>query len=150
ARNANRMHSAKPHGQASTLDRGTPSNTTYSYTMTPRFIVGCMTGTSLDGLDAALAVVHGRGLEMTAKLAVVASQSLGKLRDELRHFAAGGAAEPLRYLRAARRLGELHADAVEALCQKEGVRGLDFVVAHGQTIWHVPPPGEGLSWQLMD
>ncbi len=113
-----------------------------------RFVIGCMTGTSLDALDAALAVVEGCGLEIKARLIGVVSQPLGGLRAELAYFAAGGAAEPVRYMQAARRLGELHADAAERICQQEGVRGLDFVVAHGQTIWHAP--AQGLSWQLMD
>ena len=34
----------------------------------PRWIAGCMTGTSLDGLDAAMVEVTGSGLEITARL----------------------------------------------------------------------------------
>lgn len=113
-----------------------------------RLIAGCMTGTSLDGLDAALVAVSGRGLEMRARFIGMVSRPLGALREELRHFACGGAAEPIRFLRAARKLGELHADAVAALCEQEGCKQLDFVVAHGQTIWHAPD--ENLSWQLFD
>jgi anhydro-N-acetylmuramic acid kinase len=124
-----------------------------------RLVAGCMTGTSLDGLDAALTEITGTGLEMKARFIGMVSRPLGELREELRHFASGGAAEPLRYLRAARRLGELHAEAVAELCEKHLPRGekLDFVVAHGQTIWHAPDDpdtratsGGGVSWQLFD
>lgn len=107
-----------------------------------RHVIGCMTGTSLDGLDAALVRIEGRGLDMRASLVDLVSLPLGDLRDELRHFASGGAAEPLRYLRAARRLGDLHADAVATLCEKSKIADpksqVSFVVAHGQTIWHAP------------
>lgn len=127
-----------------------------------------MTGTSLDGLDVALAEIHGTGLEMKTAFRGMVSIPLGDLADALRHFAEGRPAAPVDYLRAARRLGELHADAVEVLCKThlhrhhnlpEGpassVAGserpspkLDFIVAHGQTIWHAP--AEHLSWQLFD
>jgi len=114
-----------------------------------------MTGTSLDGLDAALVAIDGRGLDMRAKFIGMTSLPLGDLRDDLRHFAGGGAAEPIGFLRAARKLGELHADAIAALCEQEGCKQLDFAVAHGQTIWHAPGDREasktaGLSWQLFD
>jgi len=118
-----------------------------------------MTGTSLDGLDAALVEIVGHGVEMTAKFKSMVSLPLGDLREELRHFASGGAAEPLQFMRAARRLGELHAQAVSDLCAESNIRNpsdeIAFVVAHGQTIWHAPgdriaSPDAGLSWQLFD
>ncbi|MCC7191347.1 MAG: anhydro-N-acetylmuramic acid kinase [Phycisphaeraceae bacterium] len=120
-----------------------------------RLVAGCMTGTSLDGLDAALVVISGHGLEMKTKYVGMVSAPLDSLRDELRHFASGGAAEPIRFMRASRRLGELHAEVVEQLCKQEGCGQLDFVVAHGQTIWHAPDNREasgnaGMSWQLFD
>ena len=114
-----------------------------------RWVIGCMTGTSLDGLDAALVRIEGTGLSMRAALAGLLSLPLGELSDALRALASGQAAEPVRVLRAARRLGELHADAVQQLMASSASNAtIDFVVAHGQTIWHVPQ--ENLSWQLMD
>lgn len=122
-------------------------------------VVGCMTGTSLDGLDAALVEIAGHGLAMRARYVGMVSRPLGALRDELAHFASGGAAEPLRFMRAARRLGELHAEAVAELLSENGVTDarsqIALVVAHGQTIWHAPNDREasrdgGLSWQLFD
>src|SRR5690349_4645417 len=109
-----------------------------------RLVAGCMTGTSLDGLDVALARIEGRGLEMRASFVGMVSRPLGELREELRHFASGGAAEPIRFMRAARRLGELHAEAVAELRERFVPTGgkLDFVVAHGQTIWHAPQDRE--------
>jgi len=118
-----------------------------------------MTGTSLDGLDVALAEITGTGLDMTVKFHGLVSKPLGALADQLRHFAEGKPAAPIDYLRAARQLGELHAEAVGELCERHfhpqspptpvgGSPKLDFIVAHGQTIWHAP--NEKLSWQLFD
>src|SRR5262245_44850683 len=113
-----------------------------------RIIAGCMTGTSLDGLDVVLAEVRGTGLEASAQALSSAHWALGDLSDALRRLASGGPARPIEYLRAARRLGELHAEAAGALCRASGIARPDLVAAHGQTIWHAP--AEGLSWQLFD
>ena len=117
---------------------------------TPRLIAGCMTGTSLDGLDTALAEVHGHGLAMTARYVAHVHHPLGDLAPELHHLAAGRPAQPIRYMQAARRLGDLYADAVETLCRQclPTDTTLAAVVAHGQTIWHAPE--HALSWQLFD
>lgn len=115
-----------------------------------RLIAGCMTGTSLDGLDAALVEVTGEGLGIRARLIGMVSCELGGLYDLLKPMAEGEPRAPLDYLLAARQLGELHADAVEDLCRQHLPAGvaLSMVVAHGQTIWHAP--GDGVSWQLFD
>jgi len=109
-----------------------------------------MTGTSLDGLDAALVETRGSGLSMRAALLGRVSLPLGELRDPLLNLAAGEAASPSHLLRTARRLGQLHSDAIDALRQRHGHDGksLDFVAAHGQTICHLPD--DGISWQLFD
>ena len=115
-----------------------------------RYIAGCMTGTSLDGLDVVLAEITGNGLEMTARYLGMVSQPLGALSDVLRGLASGMAGSPTQFLRAARELGRLHAGAVDQLCRDHlsDHDTLAFVVAHGQTIAHLPD--EGLSWQLFD
>lgn len=117
-----------------------------------RIVAGCMTGTSLDGLDAALVRIVGTGLDMSAEyLGHVSREIPAALRDTLFHLASGGAAEPLMYLRAARELGELHAVGVKQLLDETRGPKPEFVVAHGQTIWHAPRDDGGpKSWQLFD
>lgn len=114
-----------------------------------RWIVGCMTGTSLDGLDVALTEIRGSGLAMTAHFKGMVSMPLGDLSNQLRYFAEGNAAPPLDFMHAARRLGELHADAVALVCDQHLPKNatLDFVVAHGQTIWHAPGMREKVQKQ---
>ncbi len=113
-----------------------------------RIIAGCRTGTSLDGLDVVLAEVRGTGLAISARTVAGAHRELGELGGVLRRLASGGPAPPIEYLRAARRLGELHAEAVGGLCRGANVPRPDLVAAHGQTIWHASR--EVLSWQLFD
>ena len=109
-----------------------------------------MTGTSLDGLDVALGKIDGHGLDIEAKFVGLVSRPLGRLRQALHSMTAGQPAKPIDFLRAARHLGDLHAQAIAELCEQCLPRGvkLDFVVAHGQTICHTPD--EHLSWQLFD
>ena len=109
-----------------------------------------MTGTSLDGLDVVLVEIAGKGLAMSARYLGMVSRPLGGLRDVLLGLASGAAAPPNQTMRAARELGRLHADAVDQLCQQHlpDDAKLAFVVAHGQTVAHLPD--EHLSWQLFD
>jgi 1,6-anhydro-N-acetylmuramate kinase len=110
-----------------------------------RYIVGCMSGTSLDGLDAVLAEVKGEGLGIRVRFVAMNHAPLGELGHLLRRVAEGAATTPIHYLRAARELGMMHVQAIRPLL--EGCE-VDFVACHGQTVWHAP--AEGLSWQLMD
>ncbi len=114
-----------------------------------RHVVGCMTGTSLDGLDVALTRIGGTGLGMTAEFVALHSVPLpATLRRTLRSLAEGTPHAPLDIMRAARHLGVLHAGAVATLLAQHPTVTVDFVVAHGQTLWHAP--ADRLSWQLFD
>ena len=114
-----------------------------------RHVVGCMTGTSLDGLDAALTRVTGTGMQMSAALVGSLAVPLpDPLRETLASLANGEAHPPLAVMRAARHLGVVHTEAVATLLARHRETRVDFVVAHGQTIWHAP--GDRLSWQLFD
>lgn len=113
-----------------------------------RLVVGCMTGTSLDGLDAALVRIHGHGLSMRVEyLGMVSLDFSDALRDALLTLASGQPLTAGFIVRAARWLGDLHAQAVAELAEKHGETP-DFVCAHGQTVWH--DPSAGVSWQLFD
>jgi anhydro-N-acetylmuramic acid kinase len=107
-----------------------------------------MTGTSLDGVDVAIASIQGRGLDITVRHVGMMHRPLGDLADILRVMARGTPAKPIDYMLAARQLGEVYADAVAELCDAVNVHELDCIVAHGQTIWHAPQ--KSLSWQLLD
>ncbi|MEM6552328.1 MAG: anhydro-N-acetylmuramic acid kinase [Planctomycetota bacterium] len=121
-----------------------------------RRVVGCMTGTSLDGIDVALGLVCGQGLkEMSVEYGGMVSREMPSgLREGLLKIAEGGAVTGLEVLRLRRGLGELHAEAVAELVEQEGGQPVDLVVAHGQTVWHAPGDeagaGGGVSWQLFD
>ncbi|MCA9290524.1 MAG: anhydro-N-acetylmuramic acid kinase [Phycisphaerales bacterium] len=108
-----------------------------------RRIVGCMSGTSLDGIDAALVDVRGGGPSLVARLVAHASVPLGDLGPRLRAVADGAPHTAAEIAALARDLALLHVDVIRMVLPDDG--SIDLVATHGQTVHHVPP----LSWQLL-
>lgn len=110
--------------------------------MATRLIAGCMTGTSLDALDAALVQIEGEGLAMTPRFVRGLSRPLGELGPALRRLAEQQPLSAGEIATLALRFAHLHADALRDLA---GTDRLDLVAVHGQTVYHRPPA----SWQLL-
>lgn len=110
--------------------------------------VGLMSGTSLDGVDAALVDIDGIDFGTTVRLVSFVTIPMPRETRE-RILAAvkpgGGTSAGLCSLNV--ELGHLFSDAVGAVCRKAGVHAEDlgFVASHGQTIWHNPVAGGGLA-----
>jgi anhydro-N-acetylmuramic acid kinase len=103
-----------------------------------RTALGLMSGTSLDGVDAALIRSDGRGrVECGPHLTIPYSDRLR--RDVRESF--GKLEGPPALVEA---LTRANAEAVETLIARHGVvRGeVDVIGYHGQTIWHRPEAGE--------
>ncbi|HVG44935.1 MAG TPA: anhydro-N-acetylmuramic acid kinase [Longimicrobium sp.] len=121
--------------------------------MTAR-IVGLMSGTSLDGIDAALVEIEGTTeAEVSARLVHALTLPYDEARREAIHAAiAAGTAEALCGLHAD--LGEWLAEAVLRVCADAGVapESVDAIGSHGQTVWHRPPVEgrRGATLQLGD
>ncbi|MBX3358262.1 MAG: anhydro-N-acetylmuramic acid kinase [Phycisphaeraceae bacterium] len=111
--------------------------------MTTRRIVGCMTGTSLDGLDAALVEVDGSGLGMTARVLRAHSVSLDPIGSDLRALASQAPMTAGVIAALSRNLALRHAEAVRDLLAGESA---DLICVHGQTVFHSPP----VSWQVFN
>lgn len=108
-----------------------------------RLIVGCMTGTSLDGLDCVLVEITGYGLSMHARMVGFVERSLDELSPRLRHLAEQRHLPSGDIARLALAFGELHAETITSLL--DGRRS-DLIVLHGQTVFHAPPA----SWQMIN
>lgn len=110
--------------------------------MGTRCIAGCMTGTSLDAIDAALVEVHGHGLDLRASVRDVVSAPLAHLADPLRRIAHGACVSAQELAEVAHEFALAIADLVARL----NAESLDLCAIHGQTVHHAPP----YSWQLLN
>src|SRR4051794_7748563 len=107
---------------------------------TLRTALGLMSGTSLDGIDAALIRTDGIShVETGAHLTIPYGDAFrSKLRSCL------GGKGPVAEVE--RELTELHAAAVRRLAGETG--GIDLIGFHGHTIFHAPD--QGRTWQIGD
>lgn len=107
-----------------------------------RLAVGCMTGTSIDSIDAALVEISGRGLDMTARFIRGASAPLGDLVPRLRRLAQQHPMTAGEIATLSRDFSLAHIPVIrDALA---GARP-DLICIHGQTVFHQPP----ISWQML-
>ena len=117
-------------------------------------IVGLMTGTSADAVDAVLVRFTGLGLDSRhVVLAYHESRLEPALRREVLEVAAAPELAPERLMRLDAALGERFAAAVlELLAEAKVDRSrVDAVGSHGQTVRHVPRhrgDGQALTLQL--
>jgi anhydro-N-acetylmuramic acid kinase len=106
--------------------------------------LGLMSGTSLDGIDAAVLRTDGRAHVELGRALTVSYDSA--LREQIRAVFGGvGAVDE-----AGRALTVAHAEAVDRLLKESGLGAdeVDVIGFHGQTILH--RPAERRTWQIGD
>lgn len=109
----------------------------------PTLAVGLMSGTSVDGMDAAL--VRLAGPTQCELIHHLSRPYSGPERDLILAAIGQGTARDLARLHV--RLAEWAGEATELLLAESHTRAseLGFIAMHGQTVWHEPP---AVSWQL--
>jgi anhydro-N-acetylmuramic acid kinase len=109
--------------------------------------LGLMSGTSLDGIDAALIETDGARILATGAAATVAYDD--DLREALRAIL-GSEKQDTRTAEVERALTLAHADAVRRLLDAAGLAPaeIDIVGFHGHTVLHRPE--RRLTWQIGD
>src|SRR5574338_45606 len=112
-------------------------------TARPTLAVGLMSGTSLDGMDAALVRLHdATHLELVA---FVTRAYQPHERDAIARAISSARAAELARMHV--QLAHWAGDAVQLVLERARCLASDlcFIAFHGQTIWHEPPL---VSWQL--
>lgn len=113
-----------------------------------RLVVGLMSGTSADGVDAALCRITGHGTaSRIEQLSFVFQPFAPEVRSEILRLATGQNACAADFCKMNFLLGELYVQAVEALCTQAGIHcdEIDLIGSHGQTFWHIPQKEEYLG-----
>lgn len=106
-----------------------------------RLVIGLMSGTSADGIDAVLTEISGYGTEIQVRqldfLFVPFDSAARQKILQLAEGNFGGSAE-LCCINSL--LGHLYANACLSLCKKANIMPaqIDLVGNHGQTLWHMP------------
>ncbi|MCZ6572341.1 MAG: anhydro-N-acetylmuramic acid kinase [Planctomycetota bacterium] len=117
-----------------------------------RLVAGVLSGTSADGIDAALVRVRGHGLDTDVELLHFHSTPFSDvMRQALLQMGTGKVADLCRLNF---ELGERFADACLHLFHSAAVAPdeVDLIGSHGQTVYHVPrsthPHGSGSTLQI--
>jgi anhydro-N-acetylmuramic acid kinase len=102
-------------------------------------VVGLMSGTSADGIDAVVVEISGKGHQLRARLVAHRQRSFAReLRQHILHVCLQGKVAEICELNFL--LGEHFARAALAVIRQAGLRTSDIAVigSHGQTIHHLP------------
>ncbi|PSQ90168.1 MAG: anhydro-N-acetylmuramic acid kinase [Bacteroidetes bacterium QS_8_64_10] len=106
-----------------------------------RLVAGLMSGTSLDGVDVAIARLAGSGPQMTTKMRVFVEHSYpDALRDLLLANSRPDTSSVYDLSQLNVRLAHVYTEAVRRAVDEAGfsAEDLDLVGSHGQTVHHVP------------
>ncbi len=104
-------------------------------------VIGLMSGTSADGMDAALVDISGFGLDTkVTTLGFVSVPYPENVRNEILRLASGKEGGSHDLCLFSFLLGQLSLEACLAVCEQAGVpkESIDLVGSHGQTLWHIP------------
>ena len=108
-------------------------------------VIGLMSGTSVDGVDAALVKIQGHGLETQAELLAFYSHPFEKeIRDRIFDLFQPETSRVDEICQMNFLIGEIFADAALAVIRKAEIQveEVDLIGSHGQTVYHLPPQPE--------
>ncbi len=111
-----------------------------------RLVIGLISGTSADGVDAALVKIFGRQPEKVETLSFTTVPYPAEIRETVLRVSNDGDVETLCWLSFA--LGEIFADAALKVVKAAGLKlkSVSLIGSHGQTVRHLPP--KSLSSQI--
>lgn len=116
-----------------------------------RLVIGLMSGTSADGIDAVLTEISGYGTDIrVTQLDFLFTPFEPAMRERILQVAEGIFGGSGEICRLNTLLGRLCADASLALCRKAGIppEDIDLAGSHGQTVWHMPGAEDYLGYSI--
>ena len=113
-----------------------------------RWIIGLMSGTSMDGLDIALCSFKGSGGETEVKIIAFETIDFSEaIKDEIRAVFAKKAIDFQHLCLLNPWVGNLHGSLINDFLAKQGIdkSAIDAVASHGQTVFHAPKILHGID-----
>jgi len=104
-----------------------------------KIVIGLMSGTSVDGIDAALVRITGN--YTSTKVEEIAFENYpypAGIKERVFRLFDTSTAKDICHMNFV--LGELFAKAANDIAKKAGVKEIDLIGSHGQTIYHIPEP----------
>ena len=101
-------------------------------------VIGLISGTSVDGIDAAIADIEGQGYALNVQ--VIGGQTIAypaALRQQILDVCAGQAIAMADLAGLDDAIAQIFAHAAQALIEQHG--NVDLIASHGQTVFHRPP-----------
>lgn len=114
-------------------------------------VIGLMSGTSADGMDAALTEISGSGTRIRVRQkSFVSLPYPDEIRNEILRLAGGTEGGSRDLCLFTFLMGQLGLEACRAVCEKAGIspEKVDLVGSHGQTLFHQPEPVEYAGRQV--
>ncbi len=108
-----------------------------------RLVIGLMSGTSVDGIDASIAEIEGSGTGMRMRqIDFITVPFPEGFKELVLRNSQTGTSDVADIARLNFLIAQLYADTVRRLCSHAGVktRDVDLIGSHGQTIHHLPRP----------
>lgn len=115
-----------------------------------RLVIGLMSGTSMDGIDAALVKITGSGTgcgtELLDFLCIPYDEFISEELRSVNHGFSLGRLSDLNFL-----IGESFSEAASKLMRKNSLSSsdVDLIGSHGQTVYHNPPSAGNLHSSTM-
>lgn len=109
--------------------------------MDKRYVIGIMSGTSLDGIDAALVGIEGYGEQTKVELIDFVEMAIQEpLREKIKAACNLETSNVEMICSLNFELGYAFAEAAQAVCKQAGVKmeQVAYIGSHGQTIYHIP------------
>lgn len=106
-----------------------------------RLVIGLMSGTSGDGIDAALVEISGYGTSTKVRRVGFSVMDFApEVKQKILSVAEGSPVSAAEFCRLKTLIGRLHGEACLKVCRECGVEpsDIDLVGFHGQTVWHIP------------
>lgn len=114
-----------------------------------RLVVGLMSGTSADGIDAVLTRITGSGLSTKVEQLGFYFQPFDSAtRQAILDICSGSSGGTREVCLLGTHLGKLYAQAVRELLKQTGTEKIDLIGNHGQTVYHIPDDTDYLGGTL--